>query len=44
MYVNRLVKEFNEMQKMMKKLPGMMKNKHGFGGMNALKNLMRGMK
>ncbi|MBR1892220.1 MAG: signal recognition particle protein [Lachnospiraceae bacterium] len=44
MYVNRLVKEFNEMQKMMKKLPGMMKNKHGFGGMNALKNLMKGMR
>ena len=44
MYVNRLVKEFNEMQKMMKKLPGMMKNKHGFGGINALKNMMRGMK
>lgn len=44
MYVNRLIKEFNEMQKMMKKLPGMMKNKHGFGGMNALKNLMKGMR
>ncbi len=44
MYVNRLVKEFNEMQKMMKKMPGMMKGHGGFGGMNALKNLMRGMR
>ncbi|MCR4743710.1 MAG: signal recognition particle protein [Lachnospiraceae bacterium] len=44
MYVNRLVKEFNEMQKMMKKMPGMMKGRGGFGGMNALKNMMRGMR
>ena len=44
MYVNRLVKEFNEMQKMMKKIPGMMKGRGGFGGMNALKNMMRGMR
>ncbi|MCR5527435.1 MAG: signal recognition particle protein [Lachnospiraceae bacterium] len=43
MYVNRLVKEFNQMQKMMKKMPGMMKNRHGFGGLGALKNMMRGM-
>ncbi len=44
MYVNRLVKEFNEMQKMMKKMPGMMKGRGGFGGMNALRNMMRGMR
>ena len=43
MYVNRLVKEFGEMQKMMKKMPGMMKGKHGFGGMN-LNSLMKNMK
>lgn len=43
MYVNRLVKQFTEMQKMMKKMPGMMKGKHGFGGMN-LNSLMKNMK
>ncbi len=46
MYVNRLVKQFREMQKMMKKMPGMMKGKRrgGFGGLGNLSNLMRGMR
>ncbi len=44
MYVNRLVKQFNEMQKMMKKMPGMFKGRHGgFGGMN-LNSLMKNLK
>ncbi|MCR5627281.1 MAG: signal recognition particle protein [Lachnospiraceae bacterium] len=43
MHVNRLVKQFGEMQKMMKKMPGMMKGKRGFGGMN-LNSLMKGLK
>ena len=31
--VNALVKQFEQMQKMMKQLPGMMGGKRGFGGM-----------
>ncbi len=42
MYVNRLVKQFNEMQKMMKKMPGLLKSRRGFGGMN-LNSLMKGL-
>ncbi len=33
MFVNRLVKEFAEMQKMMKRMPGLLKSKRGFGGL-----------
>ncbi len=44
MYVNRLVKEFDEMQKMMKKMPGLMKGRGGFGGLGNLSSLMRGLK
>ncbi len=33
MYVNRLVKEFTEMQKMMKRMPGLLKSKRGLGGL-----------
>ena len=43
MYVNRLVKQFAEMQKMMKKMPGMLRGKRGFGGLN-LNSLMKNMK
>ncbi|MCR4907939.1 MAG: signal recognition particle protein [Lachnospiraceae bacterium] len=42
MYVNRLVKQFEEMQKMMKRMPGLMKGSR-FGGMN-LSKMMQGMK
>ncbi len=38
-HVNRLVKEFTEMQKMMKRMPGMMKGKRSFGGLGALGGL-----
>ncbi len=48
MYVNRLVKEFTEMQKMMKKMPGMMKGRGrgfgGFGGLGNLSSLMKGLR
>ena len=43
MYVNRLVKQFAEMQKMMKKMPGMLRGKRGFGGLN-LNSLMKNLK
>ncbi|MBO6137127.1 MAG: signal recognition particle protein [Lachnospiraceae bacterium] len=42
MHVNRLVKQFAEMQKMMKKMPKMMRGKHGFGGLN-LNSIMKNM-
>lgn len=44
MYVNRLVKEFGEMQKMMKRMPGLMKGKGMFGGLGGLGNLSSLMK
>ncbi|MCR5023536.1 MAG: signal recognition particle protein [Lachnospiraceae bacterium] len=48
MYVNRLVKEFTEMQKMMKKMPGMMKGRGrgfgGFGGLGNLSSMMKGLR
>ncbi len=44
MYVNRLVKEFTEMQKMMKRMPGLMKGKGMFGGLGGLGNLSSLMK
>jgi signal recognition particle subunit SRP54 len=42
MYVNRLVKEFTEMQKMMKRMPGLMKGKRG--GFGNLASMFRGLK
>ena len=42
MYVNRLVKEFTEMQKMMKRMPGLMKGKRG--GFGNLASMLRGLK
>ena len=44
--VNRLVKQFGEMRKMMKQLPGMMgrNGRRGMGGMGGLGNLFKGMK
>ncbi len=44
MHVNRLVKEFTEMQKMMKRMPGMMKGKRGFGGLGNLSSMMKGLR
>ena len=47
MHVNRLVKEFGEMQKMMKRMPGLMKGKGGiggFGGLGNLSSLMKGLR
>lgn len=48
MHVNRLVKEFGEMQKMMKRMPGLMKGRRGgfggFGGLGNLSSLMKGMR
>ncbi len=43
-HVNRLVKQFEETQKMMKKMPGLMKGKRGRGGLGGLQNLMRGLR
>ena len=43
--VNRIVKQFDQMRKMMKQLPGMMRGKRGrggFGGMGGLGNLFGG--
>ncbi len=48
MYVNRLVKQFEQAQKMMKKMPGLMKGTRrgggGLGGLGGLSGLMKGLK
>ena len=43
MYVNRLTKQFEQAQKLMKQMKGGM-GKHGFGGMGQLANMMKGFK
>ena len=44
MYVNRLVKQFEQMQKLMKQMTGGGKKRGRFGQMAQMQNLMRQMK